>query len=64
MIDPDELKCGQIKIKTIIFNKKTLKEIVKNGQMIFLLSKPHLYCFGQVKPHKQASRFFTGQTMS
>ena len=34
MIDPNKLKCGQIKIKTIIFNKK----IAKNGQMIFLIN--------------------------
>ena len=41
MIDPDKLKCGQreAKLKSKpLFLIKTLKEFVKNGQMIFLIN--------------------------
>ena len=71
MIDPDKLKCSQIEAKLKLKQLFLIKNVKGNCEK-WSNDISHQLCFpnhihtvlGQVKPHKKASRSFTGQTMS
>ena len=64
MIDPDKSKCGQIKIKTIIFNKGNCEKWSNDisHQLCFL---NHIHTvLGKSNRIKNLPVLFTDQTMS